>query len=146
MRYPAVLAAAVESEVELSWSSSLFSGIHRPSALRRPVYVLLLQRLQQVTPGHCFKRWTLTALVPLQRHPALHAVAAETDVDDPLAQLEDRERTGTPSGPGAKKKGEGEGSGDEAEADVTMDPGEEEDDEDNDDYYQASAALLRPDD
>ena len=63
-------------------------------------------------------------------------------MDDPLAQLEDRERTGTPSGPGAKKKGEGEGSGDEAEADVTMDPGEEEDDEDNDDYYQASAAFM----
>ena len=82
-------------------------------------------------------------LVTLQRHPAWHAAAAETDVDDPLAQLEDRERTGTPSGPGAKKKGEGEGSGDEAEADVTMDPGEEEDDEDNDDYYQASTALTQ---
>lgn len=81
---------------------------------------------------------------PIAASPALHAAAAETDVDDPLAQLEDRERTGTPSGPGAKKK-EGDGSGNEAEADVTMDPGEEEDDEDNDDYYQASAALMRGD-
>eukprot|EP00891_Asterochloris_glomerata_P003053 jgi/Astpho2/3053/Aster-x1113 len=79
-----------------------------------------------------------------ERLAARQVKLKETDVDDPLAQLEDRERTGTPSGPGAKKK-EGDGSGDEAEADVTMDPGEEEDDEDNDDYYQASAALMRGD-